>query len=166
MNVAIAPADASVTWRTSSERSIGWRTTRNISATAHRRDEHDLVPVFERVVGLDVILVDGVEEPRLDRRELGIILLERAPEVRDGAAVPEFFGNLCGAHALSKNREKFHGHFHWPLSCATMWPSSGRTSFFMPSSTAPFEPGSEINTLPFDAPATARLIIAAEPMSW
>src|ERR1044071_9752317 len=142
------------------------RTTRNISrASAYRRNKDDFVAVFQGVIGLDVVLVDGVEQPGLDRRELRIFLFEPAPEIGDRAAVAQLFCDLGGADALSKDGEEFHRHFHCPLSCATMCPSSGRMSFFMPSSTAPREPGSEISTLPFAAPAAARLIIAAEPIS-
>ena len=46
-----------------------------------------------------------------------------------------------------------------------MWRISGKINFSIAKVTAPFEPGSEINTLPRAVPAAARLMIAAEPMS-
>src|ERR1051326_1174913 len=97
------------------------RTTRNISrASAYRRNKNDFVAVFQGVIGLDVVLVDGVEQPGLDRRELWILFFQRAPEVGDRAAVAQFFCDLGGADTLSKDGEEFHRHFHCPLSCPPM----------------------------------------------
>ena len=67
---------------------------------------------------------------------------------------------------LQEKAIKHHFDFHFPWSWETMWRISGSISFSMASLTAPLEPGTEIRILPRAVPAAARLMIAAEPMSW
>ena len=135
------------------------------SASTHRRDEHHFVAITQRIVRSDIVLVDGVEQPNAWDIELGKLFLQTAPQIGHCGAFAEFLNHFGGPGALAQDRKELHANFHFPWSCETIWRISGRISFSIAKLTAPFDPGSEINTLPRAVPAAARLIIAAEPMS-
>src|SRR5690349_19150032 len=118
------------------------------------------------MIAADIVLIDRVKQANAWHVELDVVFLQLSPKIAHGAAVGKFLRDRRGAGALAQNRKKFHFDFHFPCSWETMWRISGKMSFSIASLTAPLEPGTEIRTLPRAVPAAARLIIAAEPMSW
>src|ERR1044071_9509516 len=118
------------------------------------------------MIATDVVLIDRVKQANAGHVELDVVFLQLSPQIANGAAVGKFLRDLRGARPFAQNREKFHFDFHFPWSWETMWRISGSISFSMASLTAPLEPGTEIRILPRAVPAAARLISAAEPISW
>jgi len=112
-----------------------------------------------------VASIHGVQETNSWNIQLRVIVPEQLPKVGHGAAIGKLFCGVGRSRPLPENGEELDSNFHRPWSCETMWRISGKMSFSIASVTAPFDPGSEINTLPRAVPAAARLMIAAEPMS-
>src|SRR4030095_3412950 len=77
-NSTDAPAAGSATAASSRAGSMRDAVISNGSATAHRREERDLVAVAQHVIGLHVALVDGDADADAGHRRVGVD--ERLPE--------------------------------------------------------------------------------------
>src|SRR5262245_35586487 len=159
-----APAAGSATAARSRAGSMRAAVISNGSATAHRREERDLVAVGQDVIGLHVALVDGVADADPGHRRVRVD--ERLPEragrrsCRDGA-------RLSRAQPLAQRGEESQLDLRHTqlLTRSRMCDSTGTSSFPLASPTAAVEPGSDTMTVRPATPATARDSIAAGPIS-
>src|SRR5208337_3642768 len=136
-----------------------------LDTAAHRRDEGDFIVVSGPEVGIDIFAIDCEGDPVVDSGQRRKFLAQLAPDLPDGDPVGELADQLGGTGAFAQRGEESERKPAHRLSRWARWPSSGSSSFSSASRHAAGDPGSAAMILPALIPATARLIIAADPIS-
>ena len=144
---------------------------RRVSAATNRRNEGDLVAVMGAKIRRDIFLIHGVADTVGMAAEGWKFDQKLLPNFTNGNAFGKLTSDFRGLSALTQSGEEFDREPIHPrrafqtLSRPPIWPSSGISKRSIASRHAAGDPGSATSKRRLAIPASARLIIAAEPIS-